>query len=158
MTGSNQLEESYSEQAQRVADEMRAAISPERLAQLARIEAFDFERLVSFIFFDDQDLTLAALKDLVVDWSFCLALKEITLNWPQAPAPIRAKNVRAELYALRDGSDPQSPRDHAIRRLVDVIAPDLASEEPDGGRAVAAVDENQIRRTRRRHPYRRFEF
>jgi hypothetical protein len=147
MTNSNQVEDSRIGEAQRAAAER---------GLLARIETLSFEGLVSFIFFDDREVTLAALKALVEDWSSYLALKETILLWPQMPAPIRAKNIRAELYALRDGSDPQSPRNHALRRLLEVIAPDLASEESDGGGAVMAVDEHQIRRMRRK--YRPFEF
>jgi hypothetical protein len=115
MTTPTRIEESPTCEAR------RAAAERESLARQVWIETLGFEGLAGFIFFEDHRLPLAALKAMVVDWSSYLALKEAILLWPQAPAPIKANNVRAELSALYDGSDPQSLRDRAIRRLLEMI-------------------------------------
>jgi hypothetical protein len=110
-----------------------SAAERESLARQVWVETLSFEGLVGFIFFEDHRLPLVALKDKVVDWSSYLALKEIILLWPQTPAPIRANNVRAELSVFCDGNDPQSLRDHAIRRLLEMIGASGVEEKNAGG-------------------------
>jgi hypothetical protein len=106
MTIPTRIEDSHIDEAQRA-------------AMPAWIETLGFERLVSYVFFDDKRLSLDELKDLVEDWSAYLALKKIILLWPQTPAPNEAQNARTELVALQGGD--HSLRDHAIRRLLQII-------------------------------------
>jgi hypothetical protein len=115
MVTPNQIEESGADEAQRVAAER------ESLARQVWVETLSFEGLVGFIFFEDHRLPLAALQSMVMDWSCQPALKEIILLWPQKPAEITAKNARTQLYDIRGADNPQSLRDHAIRRLIEII-------------------------------------
>jgi hypothetical protein len=113
MTTPTRIEAVHIDEAQ------RAAAERESLAMPAWIETLGFERLICYVFFDDKRLSLDELKELVEDWSAYLALKRIILLWPQTPAPNEARDARTELVAIQDGS--QSLRDHAIRRLIEII-------------------------------------
>lgn len=106
MTTPTRIEDSHIDEAQRA-------------AMPAWIATLGFERLICFVFFDDKRLSLDELKDLVEDWSAYLALKKIILLWPQTPAPNEARDARTELVALQGGD--HSLRDHAIRRLLEII-------------------------------------
>jgi hypothetical protein len=108
------------EERERRAAELAEAAAAKQ-AEEERFKALGFEDLLSFLFFEEQHLTLNEIKRQVAGWNHHHTLKAVVDLWPERPEPNLWWTAHNEINEIAAGRDKYFCR--AADRLAQILHP-----------------------------------